>query len=101
MRPWTHIFVVHSEPGEQMFKDFDACIIGGLVAKFGPDWMPTSVPGGLQIHFRESSNVMSETSQRSAGRLYNAVSCWSVFDRLDLKHKLLLTMSTSDRSPNS
>ena len=89
-RSWTHIFIVHSEPGEQLFRHFESHAVGGLAARFGPNWKPIRVPGGLQIRLSKTPEALSDQRVRQC---YDTVSCCGISDRLDFGHKLVLTMS--------
>ncbi|KAF2398201.1 hypothetical protein EJ06DRAFT_480831 [Trichodelitschia bisporula] len=94
-RPWTHIFIVHSEPGEALFTRFNAHASEGITARTGPSWSAVRVRGGIQICSAGDAgpSVLSVPGGLRERQSFSSVACWGVFDRLHFGHKLMLTMA--------
>ncbi|KAI9857793.1 MAG: hypothetical protein M1813_008044 [Trichoglossum hirsutum] len=92
-RPWTHLFVVESEPGEEIYKQFMSLATGGIGERIRPDWKLERVRGGLQIRIAGEAEKLQESLERASQRDHYNVAIWGAYDHLHFGHKVLLTMA--------
>ncbi|KAI9774154.1 MAG: hypothetical protein M1840_005247 [Geoglossum simile] len=103
-RCWTHIFVVESEPGEDIHRQFKLLAAGDIGERTSPGWKTERVRGGIQVRtLGGAGSSVQGTESRAA---YYDVVNGGTYDHLHFGHKLVLTMTaflleTSSHSNNA
>ncbi|KAI9775600.1 MAG: hypothetical protein M1839_001001 [Geoglossum umbratile] len=98
-RRWTHVFVVESEPGEDIYQQFKLFAAGGISERSWPGWKAERVRGGLQIRVAEKAELGVQITERRAAH-YDIV-IGGAYDHLHFGHKLVLTMTAFLAKPLS
>ena len=91
-RCWTHVFVVESEPGEDIHQQFKSFATGGIGERTSPCWKTERVRGGIQVRIigGAGSGVQGTESQVAYCDVVNG----GAYDHLHFGHKLVLTMTS-------
>jgi phosphopantetheine adenylyltransferase len=100
-RRWTHVFVVESEPGEDIYQQFKSFAAGDIGERTSPGWKTERVRGGIQVRIIGGAGPSVRGTESRAA--YYGVVNGGAYDHLHFGHKLVLTMTSFliETSPHS